>query len=158
MSKAHTASRTNDPHDLGRFLRSQEDCYDAALSELKAGRKQAHWMWYVFPQFDGLGFSPTSKQYSIKSIEEAEAYLQHPTLGHRLIECTEVLLGLDGRSAHDIFGSPDDSKLRSCATLFALVSPSESVFERLLEKYFHGQRDDRTLHLVRRPRNKSTDE
>ena len=150
--KWHTASSTNEPHDLASFLRAQEDCYDAVFSELKDGHKQSHWMWYVFPQFDGLGFSPTSKQYSIKSTEEADAYLRHTTLGPRLRECVEVLLGLDGRSSHDIFGSPDDSKLRSCATLFALVSPSESLFERLLEKYFDGQRDDTTLRLVGNPR------
>lgn len=141
-------SKTADPYDLGRFLRAQEADFARALSEIKSGRKQTHWMWYIFPQFAGLGFSSTSQHYSIKSIEEAKAYLDHPVLGPRLLECAEAALAVQGRSAPEIFGSPDDMKLRSCATLFASVSPRGSVFERLLEKYYGGERDDKTLRLV----------
>ena len=104
------------------------------------------WMWYVFPQFDGLGFSATSKRYSIKTL--AEAYLSHPVLGCRLTACVEAALGIEGRSALEIFGTPDDMKLKSCATLFASVSPAGSVFDRLLDKYFEGERDERTLRLL----------
>ena len=105
-------------------------------------------MWYIFPQIDGLAFSSTSKHYAIKSIEEAKAYLAHPVLGPRLLECAEAVLRVEGRSATDIFGSPDDLKLRSCATLFACVSPPDSVFDRLLDKYYRGERDRKTLRLL----------
>ena len=137
-----------DPHDLSRFVEAQVEDYDQALSEVRAGRKRSHWMWYIFPQFDGLGLSSTSRRYSIKSIAEAEAYLRHPVLGPRLVECCEAVVGVNARSASDIFGSPDDMKLRSCATLFARVSGPGSVFERLLRKYFKGVHDERTLQLV----------
>jgi uncharacterized protein (DUF1810 family) len=137
----------DDPHDLRRFVEAQEGDYDRALSEIRGGRKQSHWMWYVFPQYDGLGFSATSRRYAIESVEEAKAYLNHPVLGPRLREIGEATLAVEGRSALDIFGSPDDMKLRSCATLFAYVSPG-SVFDRLLEKYFGGRRDDKTLRLL----------
>lgn len=141
-------SGAGDPHNLSRFIQAQETVYDQAISEIKRGRKHSHWMWYIFPQFDGLGFSATSRRYSIKSLAEAEAYLSHPVLGPRLIECTEAALGAQGRSAQEIFGSPDDMKLRSCATLFASVSPPGSVFERLLGKYFQNERDNKTLSLI----------
>ncbi len=139
---------TPDPHDLNRFLRAQARDYAIALSELKSGRKRSHWMWYIFPQFEGLGFSMTSRRYAIKSLAEARAYLEHPVLGPRLIECAEAVLGVEGRSAHQIFGSPDDMKLKSCATLFARVSPAGSVFERLLDKHFAGERDPKTIGLL----------
>jgi len=138
----------SDPHDLKRFVQAQEDDYERALSEVKSGRKRSHWMWYVFPQIEGLGFSTTSRRYSIKSIGEAKAYLSHPVLGPRLMECAEAVLGVEGRSAYEIFGPPDDMKLRSCATLFACVAPAGSVFERLLDKYFQGERDQKTLRLL----------
>ena len=138
----------DDPHDLKRFIEAQRDDYAPALAEVRSGRKRSHWMWYIFPQFEGLGFSSTSRRFSIKSREEAEAYLRHPILGPRLVECTEAALGVEGRSAHEIFGSPDDMKLRSCATLFAVVSPAGSVFHRLLEKYFHSEPDGETLRLL----------
>ena len=128
-----------DPHDLARFVEAQRDDYEQALAEIRGGRKRSHWMWYIFPQFDGLGFSSTSRRYAIKSVAEAEAYLRHPVLGPRLVECAEALLHLEGRSASEIFGSPDDMKLRSCATLFARVSPAGSVFERLLAEVFPGR-------------------
>jgi uncharacterized protein (DUF1810 family) len=140
-----------DPHDLTRFVRAQEDDYERALAEVRGGRKRTHWIWYIFPQYDGLGFSSTSKLYAIKSRAEAEAYLNHPVLGPRLVECAEAALGVEGRSAFEVFGSPDDMKLRSCATLFAVVSPPGSVFERLLEKYFGGRRDEKTLRLLGSP-------
>lgn len=141
-------SDQNDPHDLTRFVEAQKDVYEQALAEVRSGRKQSHWMWYIFPQYSGLGTSSTSTHYAIKSVAEAEAYLRHPVLGPRLIECAELALAVEGRSALAIFGSPDDAKLRSCATLFAAVSPPGSAFERLLGKYFQGVRDDRTLRLM----------
>jgi uncharacterized protein (DUF1810 family) len=105
-------------------------------------------MWYIFPQLDGLAFSAISKHYAIKSLAEAKAYLDHPLLGPRLLECAEAAVRLEGRSATEIFGSPDDLKLRSCATLFSRVSPRDSVFERLLAKYYPGEPDGRTLQLL----------
>jgi uncharacterized protein (DUF1810 family) len=137
-----------DPYNLARFVEAQKADYERALSEIKAGRKQSHWMWYIFPQFEGLGSSPTSRHYAIRSRDEAAAYLAHPVLGPRLLECAEAAVGVEGRSAHDVFGSPDDMKLRSSATLFASVSPANSVFHRLLEKWFDGKPDARTVRLV----------
>ncbi len=137
------------PYDLDRFLRAQAENYEQALSEIRSGRKRTHWMWYIFPQIDGLAFSATAKFYAIQSIDEARAYLDHAVLGARLRECAEAALGVKGRSATEIFGRPDDLKLRSCATLFAQVVPG-SVFDRVLEKYYAGQPDDRTLRLLGR--------
>jgi uncharacterized protein (DUF1810 family) len=141
----------DDPHDLSRFLNAQEGCYEIALSEIRRGQKRSHWMWYIFPQYVGLGISATSHRYAIKSVAEANAYLNHPVLGPRLLECAEAALGVQGRSAYEIFGSPDDIKLKSSATLFAHVSPAGSVFERVLDKYFRGERDDKTLRLLGLP-------
>jgi uncharacterized protein (DUF1810 family) len=138
----------DDPHDLARFVSAQADDYATALAEVRAGRKRSHWMWYVFPQFAGLGFSATSQRYAIRSEAEARAYLAHPALGPRLAECCEAALAVEGRSATDIFGSPDDVKLRSSATLFAAVSPPGSVFERVLAKFFDGERDPATVRLM----------
>jgi len=138
----------NDPYDLDRFVHAQEGDYGRALSEIRAGRKRSHWMWYVFPQLDGLGVSPTSRRYAVRSLDEARAYLRHPVLGPRLVECCEAVMTADGRSASDIFGTPDDMKLRSCATLFAMASAPGSVFERLLERYFNGEPDPRTRRLI----------
>jgi uncharacterized protein (DUF1810 family) len=149
MAEANTPGAADDPHILSRFLRAQEWDYAQAMAEIRSGRKQSHWMWYIFPQFAGLGFSTTSQLYSIKSLAEARAYLIHPVLGPRLIACAEAALGVEGLSALEIFGSPDDMKLRSSATLFAHVSPPGSVFERLLDRFFRGERDDRTLQLLR---------
>jgi uncharacterized protein (DUF1810 family) len=137
-----------DPYDLARFVEAQGHDYVQALSEIRSGQKRSHWMWYIFPQFYGLGFSPTSRRYSIRSLAEAEAYLQHPILGPRLLESAEATLGVEGRSALEIFGSPDDMKLRSSATLFASASPAGSVFEQLLDRYFSGEPDDKTLRLL----------
>jgi len=139
----------SDPHNLRRFIDAQERDYRSALAEIKAGRKLTHWMWYVFPQYEGLGFSPTSKHYAIKSPAEASAYLDHPILGTRLRECVDALLSVDGRTGRQIFGTPDDMKLKSSMTLFAHVSPEGSAFEQVLDGYFGGQRDQRTLQLIR---------
>ncbi|QZZ18641.1 DUF1810 domain-containing protein [Leptothermofonsia sichuanensis E412] len=150
MEDGKQADSTDDLYDLKRFLQAQETDYERALSEIRNGRKRSHWMWYIFPQFDGLGFSQTSKRYSIKSIAEAKAYLSHPVLGPRLIECIEATRSIEGRSAYEIFGSPDDMKLKSCATLFAYVSSPGSVFDRLLDRFFQGDRDRKTLSLLNR--------
>jgi uncharacterized protein (DUF1810 family) len=148
MVETQAPGGASDPHNLNRFVQAQEGDYEQALGEVRNGRKQSHWMWYIFPQLDGLGISSTSRRYAIKSVAEAEAYLAHAVLGPRLRECAEAVLGVEGRSAAEIFGSPDDVKLRSCATLFACVSPAGSVFERLLDKYYQGERDGKTLRLL----------
>lgn len=142
-------SHALDPYDLTRFVEAQERDYERALSEIRSGQKRSHWMWYIFPQFDGLGFSPTSRQYSIKSIAEAGAYLRHLILGPRLLEIAQATLGVEGRTAFEVFGSPDDMKLRSSATLFASVSSAGSVFQQLLDRYFGGEPDGATLRLLR---------
>ena len=138
----------SDPYRLSRFVEAQRGVYAGALAEIRAGRKRSHWMWYIFPQIAGLGSSPMAEKYAIQSVAEAKAYLVHPVLGTRLIECCEAAVAVEGRTAHEIFGSPDDLKLRSSATLFAKVSPAGSVFERLLAKYYEGDRDERTLRLL----------
>ena len=139
-------------HHLNRFIDAQELNYRSALAEIEMGRKISHWMWYVFPQYDGLGFSATSRHYAIKSPEEAVAYLGHPVLGPRLGECVDALLAVTGLTAHEIFGSPDDLKLKSCMTLFAQISLEGSVFEQVLDKYFDGYRDSKTLELLQADR------
>ena len=138
----------DDPYDLDRFVRAQEPDYARALPELRAGQKQSHWMWFIFPQIEGLGGSPMSRRYSIKSAAEARAYLEHPLLGPRLRECFAAVQNIEGRSALEILGSPDDLKLRSSATLFAAVS-DEAVFEDVLQKYFDGKHDEETLSRLR---------
>lgn len=148
MTDTNTATGRDDPYNLDRFVRAQEGDYEQALSEITQGQKRSHWMWYIFPQFDGLAFSSTSKYYAIKSRDEARAYLDHAILGPRLLACAEATLKIDGRSAREIFGSPDDLKLRSSATLFSRVSPPGSVFHRLLDKYYQGRADERTLRLL----------
>jgi uncharacterized protein (DUF1810 family) len=139
---------SEDIYDLNRFVQAQEGDYQRALAEIRSGRKRTHWMWYIFPQIDGLAFSSASRYDAIKSIDEARAYLAHPILGPRLLECAEAALQVEGRSATEIFGSPDDLKLRSSATLFASASLPGSVFERLIDKFYDGGRDDRTLRLL----------
>lgn len=138
----------NDPFDLHRFVSAQEGVHEKALAELRAGRKRTHWMWYIFPQLDGLGSSSTARHYAIKSIEEARAYLAHPLLGPRLAECAEAVLAVEGRTASEIFGYPDDLKLKSSMTLFASVADPDSVFVKVLEKYYRGEQDARTLELL----------
>jgi uncharacterized protein (DUF1810 family) len=141
-----------DSFDLERFLGAQASVYGQALAELRAGQKRSHWMWFIFPQIAGLGHSATSIHYAIKSLEEARAYLNHPVLGPRLRECAEAVHAVEGRTASDVFGFPDDLKLRSSMTLFAAVAEPESVFLRVLEKYFQGKQDERTLQLLKRQR------
>jgi uncharacterized protein (DUF1810 family) len=148
MTRLDTDEQNVNHPELSRFLLAQEGIYEQALAEVKGGKKRTHWMWYIFPQLAGLGHSSTAQFYAIQSLEEAKAYIAHPILGPRLTECFEAALGVEGRSAHEIFGSPDDMKLKSSATLFACVSPEGSVFERLLEKYFEGERDSKTLSLL----------
>lgn len=148
MSESHRPETEGDPHDLNRFVQAQKGDYKQALREIRSGRKQSHWMWYIFPQYDGLGVSSTAKHYAIKSLQEAQAYLDHPLLGPRLVECAEAVLGVQGRTASEIFGFPDDMKLKSCASLFAQVSPAGSVFEQLLARYYRGERDEKTLQLL----------
>jgi uncharacterized protein (DUF1810 family) len=138
----------DDPYDLDRFVRAQASVYETALAEIRGGRKRTHWMWFVFPQLTGLGSSDFSKRYAVRSLAEAEAYLAHPVLGPRLTECFDAVLGTEGSSALEIFGSPDDTKLRSCATLFARVAPAGSVFDQAIAKYFGGERDQKTLRLL----------
>ena len=148
MIQRDNTSDRGDPFDLNRFISAQEGIYDRALAELRDGLKRSHWMWYIFPQVEGLGHSPTTRRYSIKSLEEARHYLAHPVLGQRLKESAEAVLAIQGRSAADIFGHPDDWKLQSSMTLFELVSGPESVFGRILDKYYQGKRDTRTLQIV----------
>ena len=140
---------TPDPFDLQRFVAAQADIYQEALGEIRNGRKRTHWMWFIFPQLAGLGMSPTSQHYGITGLREAGAYLSHSLLGPRLIECSEAVVLVAGRSAHDIFGSPDDMKLRSSATLFARVTDTNPVFDRILGQFFDGQLDLRTIALLR---------
>ena len=134
-----------DPHLLERFVSAQSRIYPQVVSELRSGIKTSHWMWFIFPQIRGLGRSPFSIQYAISSCEEAAAYLQHPVLGPRLKECTRLVLDVGGRSAEEIFGSPDDMKFRSSMTLFARVSPDDDIFARALQQYFAGAPDQLTL-------------
>jgi uncharacterized protein (DUF1810 family) len=133
---------------LERFTRAQAPVMNAVRGELRAGRKQSHWMWFVFPQLRGLGLSSTAQLYGIASLQEARAYLAHPVLGARLRECCELMLAVpEPRSAHDILGSPDDLKFRSCVTLFSLAAPDEPLFARCLARFYGGQADVRTLGL-----------
>ena len=133
---------------LQRFLDAQDKTYATALAELRAGCKRTHWMWFVFPQIAGLGHSSTAAYYAIADLAEAQSYLAHPLLGARLAECAQALLGVTGRTAHEILGSPDDLKLRSSMTLFAQVAGPDSVFRRVLERYYGGEADARTLDLL----------
>lgn len=132
----------NDPHDLQRFVDAQAPVFEQVCTELRAGRKRSHWMWFVFPQIRGLGHSETARRFAIASREEAEAYLQHSLLGPRLRECTRLVNLIEGRSIGQIFGHPDDLKFRSSMTLFAHVPPDNRVFQEALKKYFGGQADD----------------
>ena len=134
---------------LQRFIDAQQSDYETALSEIKRGRKQSHWMWYIFPQIQGLGFSSTSKLYAIRNLQEAQEYLNHPLLGKRLKEITDVLINLPSNNAHEIFGSPDDVKLKSSMTLFASLPDADPVFESALKKFFKGEKDAKTLSIIK---------
>jgi uncharacterized protein (DUF1810 family) len=133
---------------LQRFLDAQKESYDRALSEIRIGRKKTHWIWYIFPQIQGLGFSETSKYYAIKDLQEAGDFLRHPVLGSRLIHICRILLDLTGKNAHEIFGSPDDLKLKSSMTLFASLENPDPVFHSVLDKFFNGEMDGRTQELL----------
>ncbi len=136
----------NDPHDLDRFVTAQASTYDTALAELRRGRKASHWMWFIFPQVAGLGFSATSQRYAIGSLDEARAYLDHPVLGPRLVRAVEAVNAVEGR-AHTIFGAPDDIKFQSSLTLFEQAASTPEVFAAALSHYYNGQRDTRSLAL-----------
>lgn len=137
-----------DAYDLGRFVEAQAGIFDRALTELRAGAKRSHWMWFVFPQIAGLGSSPMAQRYAIGSLDEARAYLAHPTLGARLRTCTAAVNGVSARSAHAIFGSPDDMKFRSSMTLFSVAAPDEPLFAEALARYFDGDADPSTLEKL----------
>ena len=131
-----------------RFLEAQQNDYAVALSEIKNGRKESHWMWYIFPQVLGLGYTSTSIHYSIKDLDEAKVYLNHPILGKRLVEISNALLSLETNDARQVFGSPDNVKLKSSMTLFSLVPDADKVFQQVLDKFFKGKKDERTLQLL----------
>jgi uncharacterized protein (DUF1810 family) len=134
--------------DLERFVRAQDEVYSAVRSELRAGRKRSHWMWFIFPQIEGLGRSELARKYAISSSDEAAAYLAHPVLGPRLRECAELVLAIDDKAIGEIFDAPDDLKFHSCMTLFADVAPDEAVFQANLDKYFDGMGDPATLERL----------
>ena len=137
-----------DIYNLQRFIKEQQRDYTTAYVEVSQGKKRSHWMWYIFPQIVGLGMTATSHKYSIKSIDEAKAYLAHPYLGKNLINISKVLLSLDENDPYKIFGSPDYLKLCSSMTLFAEAAPEEEVFQKVIEKYYGGRKDERTLAIL----------
>ena len=135
-------------YDLDRFVKAHEKSYETAFAEIKNGRKVSHWMWYIFPQLKGLGVTETSQLYGIDNLEEAQAFLDHPVLGQHLREITAELLLLKANNATEVFGKPDDMKLLSCMTLFASVAITAEVFQKVLDKFFGGRKDARTLELI----------
>jgi uncharacterized protein (DUF1810 family) len=139
---------TDDPYDLQRFVTAQDPVLDRVREELRRGRKSSHWMWFVFPQVAGLGSSPTAQHYAISGLDEARAYLAHPVLGPRLVECARLAAAVEGRSAREVFGYPDDLKLRSSMTLFARAAPDEPAFAGVLDRYFDSEPDPRTLERL----------
>ena len=139
----------NDPYDLARFIEAQNRSIDQVQKELQEGRKQSHWMWFIFPQLKGLGHSAMANRYGIASGKEAEAYLEHPTLGSRLRHCTSLVLSVQGRSIEQIFGDPDDLKFRSSMTLFASVDSESAIFKNALKKYFAGKPDQLTIERLK---------
>ncbi len=141
----------DETHDLRRFIDAQAPVFDAVTAELAAGRKRSHWMWFVFPQIAGLGFSAMAQRYAIGSLAEAEAYLAHPVLGERLRRCTDLVLAVEGRGITAILGSPDDVKFRSSMTLFGRAAPGEARFAAALDRYFGGTPDPATLDRLSRP-------
>jgi uncharacterized protein (DUF1810 family) len=137
-----------DPYNLQRFVDAQSTVYERVLGELRAGQKRSHWIWFIFPQIAGLGYSPTAQFYAIQSLREAEAYLQHPVLGPRVRECTAIVNEIESRSISAIFGSPDDLKFRSSMTLFVRATKVNELFISALEKYFDGKPDQLTLEKI----------
>ncbi|KAB1190688.1 MULTISPECIES: DUF1810 domain-containing protein [Haloferax] len=140
--------RSDDPHNLHRFVEAQDPIIQQVKNELRSGRKRTHWMWFVFPQMEGLGRSQMAQRYAISSRDEASAYLTHPVLGPRLRDCTEIVNAVEGRSANEIFGSPDDLKFRSSMTLFEAVADDPTPFRTALELYYDDERDPKTLELL----------
>ena len=138
-----------DQYNLNRFIEAQMVTYEGAMLELARGRKDSHWVWYIFPQIEGLGRSDTAKLYSIKSLEEGRAYLEHPVLGPRLVEACEILLSLKDASMDEVMGFPDDLKLLSSMTLFEFISGSNSIFTKIIEVYFDDERDKGSLKLIK---------
>jgi uncharacterized protein (DUF1810 family) len=138
----------SDPFGLDRFTQAQDPVYDRVVAELQSGEKRTHWMWYIFPQIDGLGHSATAQFFAIKTLEEALQYLAHPVLGPRLLQCADLVLAVRGRGVSQIFGYPDDLKLCSSMTLFEQAAGPDSVFGRVIDRYFGGERDTRTLDLL----------
>ena len=141
----------SDTHNLARFTEAQDSVYSTVLSELQQGKKTSHWMWFIFPQLVGLGRSPTAEFYAIKSLEEAGQYLQHPLLGARIRECSAAVLCIRGRTIENVFGFPDYLKLKSCMTLFSSLADPDPVFAAVLDRFFPGERDSRTLQLLKFP-------
>ena len=135
-------------YNLQRFLNAQETDYPRALAEVRKGRKQSHWMWYIFPQIQGLGYSSTSQFYALKDLLEAEAYLEHPLLGSRLVGICQELLKLESEDARAIFGSPDDLKLKSSMTLFSALPNTNAIFQSVLDKFYEGNKDHKTLQII----------
>ncbi|HZX60014.1 MAG TPA: DUF1810 domain-containing protein [Mucilaginibacter sp.] len=136
------------PNNLERFLEAQETSYETALEEIRSGHKRSHWMWYIFPQVHGLGFSPTAQRYAIQGADEAEAYLKHPVLGKRLLEISNALMDIPNDDPTSVFGYPDDLKLKSSMTLFGTVQPENPLFQQVLDKFYHGTKDAKTLQLL----------
>ena len=135
--------------DIKRFIHAQENMYPQAVKELQNVKKISHWMWFIFPQIEGLGFSSTSKYYSIKTIAEAKEYIMHPLMGKRLLECSDIILNIEGKSAENIFGYPDNLKLQSSMTLFSFILPGSVVFLNMLKKYFNNKKDQKTLDILK---------
>lgn len=148
LTHIHAPEHMPLPPVLDRFLQAQEPVWPRVIAELRAAKKRTHWMWFVFPQIKGLGHSDMAQRYAIQSLAEAQAYLAHPVLARRLHECCQILLGLETSSALDVLGSPDDLKLRSSMTLFGEASAPGSVFDAVLQKYFGGHKDPRTMELI----------
>jgi len=134
--------------ELDKYLTAQAQDYERAYTEIAKGKKLSHWMWYIFPQLAGLGYSDMAKRYALQDVQQAAAYLHHPLLGPRLLDMANLLLQHKGLSAHTLFGSPDDVKLRSCMTLFSQVPNAPSVFKQVLDQYYNGQADEKTLQLL----------
>jgi uncharacterized protein (DUF1810 family) len=145
-----TEAMMGDRYKLDRFIAAQNSIYEQVLVELKQGRKTSHWMWFIFPQLSGLGLSPLAQKFAIGSLAEAQTYLQHPVLGARLVECTQLVVQVDSRSAEEIFGYPDELKFRSCMTLFAHAAAENDLFAAALQKYFSGDQDVHTVELLSR--------
>lgn len=142
------SDQNSDKYELTRFVAAQELHYSVALQELRQGTKESHWMWFIFPQIAGIGYSQITRHFAISSTSEASAYLMHPLLGQRLLECCEAVLAVENKTALEIFGSPDDMKLHACATLFSYVSPTDSVYHQIIDKYFAGKKHMKTIRYL----------